>query len=96
MLIPRFSIRWLLLLTTVCAAFFFFLTFAVRGEAWAMGVTIGVGSLSIVFMVHALFFMAVWVMTEVVGQAEQTRRIESPFATEKPPPQIVTPSEPEG
>ena len=53
MLIPRFTIRWLLLLMTVSSFFFFILSFAVRGQAWAIAVSLSVGSLLLAFLCYA-------------------------------------------
>ena len=39
-LIPQFSIRWLLLVTAVCAGVFSIFGLAVRGSHWAAGVSI--------------------------------------------------------
>ena len=48
MLIPRFSIRWLLGLTTFSAVVSLVLASAVRGRPWALGVMAGVSAALIV------------------------------------------------
>ena len=47
MLIPQFSIRSLLIVTTISAVFFSIVGMAVRGSTWAMGVSAGVVSLAV-------------------------------------------------
>ncbi len=80
-LIPQFSIRWLLGLTTVCAVIFSIIGAAVRGHYWTAGVSVAIVSLVVVFVVHALFFALVSVFT--VGSSSPMRPMspgESPFA----------------
>ena len=51
-LIPQFSIRTLLIVTAICAAFFSVVGLAVRGSPWAMGVRFGHSLVSRSFMVR--------------------------------------------
>ena len=51
-LIPQFSIRTLLIVTAICAAFFSVVGLAVRGSPWAMGVRFGHSLVSRGFMVR--------------------------------------------
>jgi uncharacterized membrane protein len=94
MLIPRFSIRWLLGLTAVCAAISLVLSFAARGAAWANGVWVGlVGSLVMLFALHVVAFGAAWLISQIfVGvrpeplrePSSQTPIAENPFGPPKP------------
>ena len=95
MLIPRFTIRWLLLLTTVSAVFFLVVTCAVRGDAWAVSISLGVVSLAVAFLVYGAFFGAAWLVASVVGLFREGSPRKTPFATAEPPPQIIPPEEPE-
>jgi hypothetical protein len=61
MLLPRFSIRALLALLTVCACAFVVAGMAYRGQTWAWGVTLGIASLLITAAVHATWFGLIWV-----------------------------------
>ena len=61
MLIPQFSIRTLLIVTTVCAVFFSVVGLAVRGNSWAMGVSAGVLSLVVLAICGTFLFSLVWV-----------------------------------
>lgn len=62
-LIPQYSIRWLLAVTAGCAVVFSVLGLAARGDRWAMGVSIGVGSLVVLMGVYAMMFGVVWVFS---------------------------------
>jgi hypothetical protein len=59
-LLPRFSIRVLLGVLTVCAFAFVVVGTAYRGENWAWGVTIGLVSILVTALVHAAWFGVVW------------------------------------
>jgi len=95
MLIPRFTIRWLLLLTTVCSFFFFVLACAVRGSGWAGAISIAVAGLVVAFILYGAFFGFAFVLTSLFGQIRSRPTGGTPFATAEPPPQIIPPEEPE-
>jgi hypothetical protein len=59
MLLPRFTIRTLLVILTASAAVFVMVGTAYRGQYWAWGVTIAIGSLIVTAMVHAAWFSMV-------------------------------------
>ncbi len=60
MLIPQFSLRWLLSLVTGCSLAFLVVSFAVRGHIWAVGASIGLLSLVVVALLHGFTFFLVW------------------------------------
>ncbi len=62
MLIPRFTIRALWVVLTVCAFVSVIAGMAVRGQHWAWGVTIGLLSLVFIALVHAGWFGLVWML----------------------------------
>ena len=85
MLIPRYSIRWLLGLMTVSAGVSLVLSYAVRGEAWA----IGVASALWTFVVLAVFYVSAFLCAWLIDQAVATRvrhpqQAGSPFAVATP------------
>jgi type VI protein secretion system component VasK len=83
MLIPRFSIRWLLWLTTFSAAVSLVLSFAVRGKAWALATAAGLWVLVITAMLYAAAFLAAWLLTQAREQSrEQGRLGDVPFQAE--------------
>ena len=55
-LVPRFTIRTLLLIITVCAIIFVMIGTATRGQYWAWGVTISLVSLLVAAFTHAAWF----------------------------------------
>ncbi|TWT89929.1 hypothetical protein Mal64_03110 [Pseudobythopirellula maris] len=57
MLFPRFSLRTFILIVTCCAAFFVVVGQAVSGHVWAWGVTVGLVSVLLSFLVQALFYL---------------------------------------
>jgi hypothetical protein len=57
---PRFSIRVLLALVTLCAFAFVVVGMAARGQVWAWGATIALASLVLTALVHAAWFGVVW------------------------------------
>jgi hypothetical protein len=60
-LVPRFTIRALLVMMTVAAIVFVLIGTATRGEnSWAWGVTIGLVSVFITAIAHAAWFGIVW------------------------------------
>jgi len=67
MLIPQFSIRWLLALTTVCGVIFSVFGLAVRGHYWAMGVSVGVVSLVVLMSIYAAMFAGVWIFSLLIS-----------------------------
>ncbi|NLF69382.1 MAG: hypothetical protein GX575_10055 [Candidatus Anammoximicrobium sp.] len=96
MLIPRFTIRGLLLLMTGSSFFFLVLAFAVRGRVWAIAVSVGVASLLLAFLGYAFVFGVAYVVASIASLLRGAAPgPASPFATAEPPPQIIPPDEPE-
>ncbi len=95
MLIPRFSLRFLLSLMTACGVFFFVVTLAVQGSQWATAVCVAVVGLILSMLVQASTFGVAWAFTSLFGLFRQPESATSPFASSKPPPQVVEPQMPE-
>lgn len=68
MLLPRFTIRTILVVVTICALAFVVAGMAVRGEQWAWGVTIALISLGVTGIVHAAWFGIVRAFARVPSQ----------------------------
>ena len=62
---PRFTIRTLLAICTLCAVASVIIGTAYRGQYWAWGVTIGLASLVITALVHAAWFGALWLLAQL-------------------------------
>jgi Na+/melibiose symporter-like transporter len=73
MLLPRFTIRALLVMLTICAFVFVIVGMAVRGQHWAWGITIGILSLAFTMLVHAAWFSVVRMLAQM-----QSRQKEKP------------------
>ena len=96
MLIPRFTIRALLLVMTVSGFLSLFLAAAVRGRVWAIAASVGVASLLLAFLGYALAFGVAYVVAATAGLLRGIGAgPATPFATAEPPPQILPPDEPE-
>ena len=80
MLIPQFSIRWLLALTAFCAVVFSFFGLAARGNPWAGGLSIALVSLLVLLLAHAFCFWLVWVFSVI-----RLRLGDRPGASGRPP-----------
>jgi hypothetical protein len=71
MLLPRFTIRALLVLLTVCAFVFVIAGMAFRGQHWAWGVTIAILSLGCALLVHAAWFCVVSGLAQMQSQRHE-------------------------
>lgn len=95
MLIPRFSLRWLLAVTSASGVFFLVVAQAVRGSSWARGVCVA----ALYLVVCLLFYVAAWGATIILARARGMRPVPqvvtTPFATAEPPAQIIPPEDPE-
>jgi hypothetical protein len=91
MLIPRFSLRWLLIVTTVCGLFFYVVALATQGSHWAIAVSAAIATLLVNFLVYAVFFAFGWLLATLRGSARSPQTSGSPFATAEPPAQIIPP-----
>jgi hypothetical protein len=78
MLIPRFTLRWLLGLTTISALVSLVLSFAVRGQPWALGITAGLWCLAIVFVFYVSAFLAAW----LIANTKSAFRVSPPAGSQ--------------
>lgn len=67
MLIPQFTLRWLLGLVAVCAVVFSVFGLAVRGHGWAGAMSIAILGLVAAVTVYAVMFCLVWLYSLAVG-----------------------------
>jgi uncharacterized membrane protein len=63
MLIPQFSLRWVLGVTAVCALLSLVAAQAVQGKTWAIATTAGMVSLGLIMLVHGSVFFVVWLFS---------------------------------
>ncbi len=83
MLIPQYSIRWLLALMVVCAVIFSVFGLAARGNPWAGGLSVGVLSLMVLLGAHAFCFWLAWVFSVLSLRLRRRPAAngQSPFAS---------------
>src|SRR5262249_44050520 len=70
MLLPRFSIRTLLVLLTLGAAASVVVGMAFHGHAWAWAVSIAILCLAVTAIVHAAWFALIWRLARVPATSE--------------------------
>lgn len=93
MLIPRFTLRWMLATTAVCGLLAFVLSQAVAGRPWGIAISVAIGALFFTAVIYAMVFLASWGIA-FLGLRARKRRAMSPFATHTAPPQILPPQDP--
>lgn len=91
MLIPRFSIRWLLGLTTASGVFFYLVMLATRGQAWAIAISVAVASLLATAFLQITVFGLAWLVTSWLQRFRRSTGRTSPFASAGPPEQVIPP-----
>lgn len=79
MLVPQFTIRWLLALTAVLAGVFSIVALAIRGRGWAQGISAGFVALVAAMVVYAALFALVWLAGEVLARLRKPPAGGSPF-----------------
>jgi hypothetical protein len=72
-LIPQFTLRWILALTTVMAVISVVFTQALAGHAWAVGISILLMALVIAFVVYAAAFAGVSLLADLLETVQRTR-----------------------
>lgn len=96
MLIPRYTIRWLLGLMTFSAGVSLVLSYAVRGHAWALAMTSMLWLAVVLAVLFVTAFLVAWLIDQLSTDGSHRRKGGSPFA---PPgialPQIAPPAPPD-
>jgi len=85
MLIPQFSIRWLLAVTALCAGAFSVVGLAVQGQRWALAVSVGLGAVLLTMLLYGAAFGLVWACALVLGRSGRRGRGGDPFARGQSP-----------
>ena len=95
MLLPKFTIRSLLAVMTGSSLLCLVAMFAVRGQYWAIAITVPVLALALTFLIYGLVFAGAFLLASTLRLLRPSPSRTSPFATQAPPPQLVPPEEPE-
>jgi hypothetical protein len=74
MLLPQFTLRWLLAFLTASAAISLIFSLALRGRHWAVAISISIVSLLAILLVQALVFCLVWLCGVAAGALGDARR----------------------
>jgi hypothetical protein len=72
MLLPRFTIRWILGFTLVCALALLIVRASINGSAWATGVSVAMGFVIITLLIHGLFFWLMWMASLIFTPRQHT------------------------
>jgi len=79
-LIPQYSLRWLLGLVVVCAGVFSIFGLAARGHNWAIALSVAVLCLAAAALIYAVLFLLVWAYAQASGAAGVKGWGSSPFS----------------
>ncbi len=74
MIIPRYSLRTILIIVTVCAVMFLVISLGAQGTQWAAGVSIGLLALAVALIAQALTFFLAWVFAVLLRSASRVRQ----------------------
>ena len=74
MFIPRFSLRTILWIVTICAVIFVINVSALQGKVWAIVVSVAILSVPVVAVFYALFFVGTLAMGHFLGTEELIAR----------------------
>lgn len=90
MLLPRFSIGWTLLLTTVLGSLFVVVRQAFLGQQWAMAVSAVLALGLVVFLVYGAAFLSAYGLARLTRTLNPHKETKNPFVIEgEYPPQMV-------
>jgi hypothetical protein len=89
MLIPRFSLRVMLLLIAICAVISLVMGFAIRGAPWAIAVTVSILLLVATFGIYVITFAVTLGLAWLQRGTVSPRVTQSPFAEPSPLPARV-------
>lgn len=95
MILPRYSIRTLLLITILFAVLSLVARQAMLAKPWAIGLTVATGAAGVLILSHMLLFALANVFVAVRHAFRRPEAGRSPFASAGLPRQVVAPVDPE-
>ena len=94
MLIPRFSIRWVLAFTAVCAFFSFIVARGIGGQHWAIAITAAMALVVSCFLLFAATFILAYGLARATRSLQTKEGPKTPFASDGQLPRQVVPKNP--
>ena len=94
MLIPRFTIRNILVAMAGFGLFFVVLAQAVRQNHWAIATAIAIGGVVLALFLQVTLYLVVVLVQSLWNSRGPRTRSGSPFASAGPPPQVIPQIEP--
>jgi hypothetical protein len=88
MILPRYSLRVILLVVAICAVLSLVVSLGLRGKPWAAGVSMGLLALLVTMILGALSFALIWAFTAALGgsrRSDSTSHEERADKRDKPP-----------
>lgn len=95
MILPRYSLRTLLVATVICALISFVVRQAGLGRPWAIGLAVTIAAGVAVIFSHMLLFAFANGLVAIRKSFRRPEMGKSPFASAGLPRQIVAPIDPE-
>lgn len=90
MLLPRFSIRWMLLFTTVLGGLFVVVRQATLGSSWAMALSATFALSAVIFLFYGVIFLLAYGLASLTRTLNPPQKPVNPFVIEgQYPPQDV-------
>lgn len=90
MLLPRFSIRWVLLLTALLGFSFLIIRQAILGSHWAMAFSATLTFSVTVLLLYAVTFLGAYALARATRSLNPPEKPRNPFVVEgQYPPQMV-------
>jgi hypothetical protein len=71
MLIPQFTLRWVLAVMAGLSLVFLAMSLAVRGHGWAVGLSVVFVAVAVIMALHALVFGLTWLVAVVTAAIRQ-------------------------
>lgn len=90
MLLPRFSIRWILIFTTTLSVLFVVVRQAFLQQHWAMAVSATLAFSIVIFLIYGAMFLAAYALARATRTLQPPKAPANPFIVEGEfPPQLV-------
>ena len=94
MLIPRFSIRWVLAFTAVCAFLSFIVARGMAGQHLAMAITAAMALLVSCFLLYSATFILAYGLARTTRSLQAKEGPRTPFASDDQLPRQMVPKNP--